>query len=76
MIIYLHRGYDRTIAESDATATRLEASGWVRCSADVHKALWRIADATARVRMASMPAQVDDGTAVGTTYVYHVKGTR
>lgn len=52
MIIYLHRGTDRATAEIDETAARLEAQGWVRCTEDVHKVLWKIGDATDKARIA------------------------
>ena len=41
-IIYLHRGMAHTSAESEDTAARLEAQGWVRCTFDVWTALRRI----------------------------------
>jgi hypothetical protein len=47
VIIYLHRGTDHTSAEREATAARLEAQGWTRCSPAVHKVLWKIGDAQA-----------------------------
>jgi hypothetical protein len=57
MIIYLHRGTDRATAEREDTATRLEAQGWTRCTPAVHRALWQIADATDRARLAREDAQ-------------------
>jgi hypothetical protein len=47
MLIYLHRHMAHTSAESEETAARLEAQGWVRCTEEVHKVLWKIGDAQA-----------------------------
>jgi len=52
MIIYLHRGMAHATAEREDTAARLEAQGWVRCTEDVHKVLWKIGDATDKARIA------------------------
>ncbi len=65
MIIYLHRHMAHTSAESEVSAARLEAQGWVRCSAAYHRWLWRIADAQTQAAQARERA--------GTEYV--VKGT-
>jgi len=64
-MIYLHRGTDRATAESEASAQRLEAQGWVRCSAHVYKALWRIADA----QVLAAQARERERSAGGTVYV-------
>ena len=50
-MIYLHRGMERAACETEAAAERLETRGYKRCSADVHRALWKIADATQQAVM-------------------------
>lgn len=50
-MIYLHRGMERAACETEAAAERLEACGYKRCSADVHRALWRIADAAQKAEL-------------------------
>jgi len=45
-MIYLHRGTDRCACETERTAQLKEAQGWVRCSGDVHRALWQIENVT------------------------------
>lgn len=56
-MIYLHRNLDRAACESEASAQRLEARGWVRCSADVHAALWAIANVARLTELASEAAR-------------------
>jgi hypothetical protein len=70
MIIYLHRADARTCAESEASAARLEAQGWVRCSAAYHRALWRIADA----QVLAVQARERETAPLGRGTVYLVKG--
>lgn len=50
-MIYLHRGLDRASCETEERAQALEALGYRRCSASVHRALWAIADAETRARL-------------------------
>jgi multidrug efflux pump subunit AcrA (membrane-fusion protein) len=71
MLIYLHRGTDRATAEREDTAARLEAQGWTRCTPAVHRALWRMADAQDKARIAREDARVS-APIQGTVYV--VKG--
>jgi hypothetical protein len=56
-VIYLHNGTARACCESDATAAKREACGWVRCSYAEWRFLWMIADATDRIRIAREDAQ-------------------
>lgn len=53
---YFRKGLRRCVAEKEANAARLMAEGWEPCSAAIHEALWRRADARQRVEAQPAPA--------------------
>ena len=60
-MIYLHHRLDRAACETEAAAARLEARGWVRCTATAHRALWCMADQTALAQMRAVDTEQPAG---------------
>lgn len=43
-MIYLCRGHERAVCETEKLAAEREAQGYLRCSAEAHRVLWRRSD--------------------------------
>ena len=43
-MIYLCRGHERAVCETEELAAAREAQGYRRCSAEAHRTLWRRSD--------------------------------
>lgn len=50
-MIYLCRGHERAVCETEARAQAREAQGYRRCSAEVHRGLWRRFDQITLMQM-------------------------
>ena len=50
-MIYLCRGHERAVCETEERAAAREAQGYQRCSAEAHRVLWAVANIADRARI-------------------------
>ena len=50
-MIYLCRGHERAVCETEELALAREAQGYRRCSAEAHRVLWTIANIEDQARL-------------------------